>query len=139
MIHAPTPWGFSPLTGVQTSNMNISQTVKNYMVCHISTKTSRQVETIKSISDREYINLVGKNSHSILVQPLVLLGLTSMTTTDQHFLGLASYYIIFIKDFSKMASPIFSLLAKYYELTWSNPCQDAFELIKGKLTTAPIL
>ena len=66
MTHAPTPWGFSPLTGVQTSNMNISQTVKNYMACHISTETSRQVETIKIIIDPECINLVGQNSHAIL-------------------------------------------------------------------------
>ena len=66
MTHATTPWGFSPLTGVQNSNMNISQTVKNYMACHISTETYRQVETIKSIIDPEYINLVGQTSHSIL-------------------------------------------------------------------------
>ena len=66
MTHVPTPWGFSPLTGVQTSNMNISQTVKNYMAYHISTETSRQVETIKRIIDPEYINLVGQTSHSIL-------------------------------------------------------------------------
>ena len=57
MTHATTPWGFSPLTGLQTSNMNISQTVKNYVAFHISTETSRQVETIKSILDPEYINL----------------------------------------------------------------------------------
>ena len=66
MTHATTPWVFSPLTGVQTSNMNISQTVKNYVACHISTETSRQAETIKSILDPEYINLVGQNSHAIL-------------------------------------------------------------------------
>ena len=83
MTHAPTPWGFSPLTWVQTSNMNISQTVKNYMACHISTETYRQVENIKIIVDPEYINLVGKNCHAILDYPLVLLGLTSMTTANQ--------------------------------------------------------
>ena len=76
MTHATTPCSFSPLTGVQTLNMNISQTVKNYMACHISMETSRQVETIKSIIDLEYINLVSKNSHEILGYPLVLLGLT---------------------------------------------------------------
>ena len=53
MIHAPTPWGFSPLTGGTTSNMNIYQTVKNYVACHISTETSQQVETIKRILDLE--------------------------------------------------------------------------------------
>ena len=53
------------------------------MACHISTETSRQVETIKGIIDAEYINLVGKNSHAILGYPMVLLGLTSMTNVDQ--------------------------------------------------------
>ena len=66
MTHAPTPWGFIPLTGVQTSNMNISQTMKNYMACHISMETSRQVETIERIIDPKYINLVGQTYHSIL-------------------------------------------------------------------------
>ena len=66
MTHATTPWFFSPLIGVQTSNMNISQTVKNYVACHISTETSRQVETIKIIREIEYINLVPQNFHAIL-------------------------------------------------------------------------
>ena len=64
--------------------MNISQTVKSYMACHISTETSQQVETIKRIIDPEYINFIGQNSHAILGEPPVLLGLTSMTTADQH-------------------------------------------------------
>ena len=53
------------------------------MACHISTETSRQVETIKIIIDPEYINFLGQNSHAILGYPLVLLGLTSMTTANQ--------------------------------------------------------
>ena len=65
MTHATTPWVFSPLIGVQTSNMNISQTVKNYVSFHISTEKYRQVEKIKSIVDLEYINLVAQNSHAI--------------------------------------------------------------------------
>ena len=55
------------------------------------------------------------------------------------FLGLAGYYRRFIKDFSKMASSLFWLLAKYSKFIWSGPCQEAFELIKEKLTMAPIL
>ena len=53
------------------------------MACHISTETYQQVETIKRIIEPEYINLVGQNSHEILRYPLVLLGLTSMTTANQ--------------------------------------------------------
>ena len=55
------------------------------------------------------------------------------------FLGLAGYYRRFIKYFSKMASPLFGLLAKEFEFISSGPCQEAFELIKKQLTTAPIL
>ena len=38
-----------------------------------------------------------------------------------------------------MASPLFGLLAKDYEFIWSKHCQEALDILKGKLTTAPIL
>jgi len=55
------------------------------------------------------------------------------------FLGLSRYYRRFIKDFSKLASPLFGLLAKDVELLWSKSYQEALETLKDKLTTAPIL
>ena len=38
-----------------------------------------------------------------------------------------------------MASPFFGLLAKDYEFIWSKSCQEALDILKGKLTTTPIL
>ena len=38
-----------------------------------------------------------------------------------------------------MASPLFGLLAKDSEFIWSKSCQEALDILKGKLTTAPIL
>jgi len=55
------------------------------------------------------------------------------------FLGLARYYQRFIKDFSKLASPLFELLAKDSEFIWSKSCQEALDVLKDRLTTAPIL
>ena len=55
------------------------------------------------------------------------------------FLGLVGYYQRFVKDFSKLASPLFGLLAKDSYFTWSKSCQEALDILKGKLTTAPIL
>ena len=72
--------------------MNISQTTKNYVVFHISTETSQQVETIIKILDPEYINLVAQNSHAILGHPPVLLGFTSMTIVDQQNIATNAYY-----------------------------------------------
>lgn len=55
------------------------------------------------------------------------------------FLGLARYYRRFIKDFTKLASPLLGLLAKDYEFIWPKSCQEALDILKGKLTTALIV
>ena len=56
-----------------------------------------------------------------------------------NFLGLAGYYRRFIKDFSKIASPLFGLLGKDAEFIWTDNCQEALDALKGKLITTPIL
>ena len=55
------------------------------------------------------------------------------------FLGLTGYYRRFIKDFSKLASPLFGLLGKDVEFIWSENYQEALDTLKRKLVTAPIL
>eukprot|EP00253_Pinus_taeda_P018631 PITA_18631 len=55
------------------------------------------------------------------------------------FLGLAGYYCRFIKEFSKLASPLFGLLAKYVEFNWSDDYQKALNELKDKLVSAQIL
>eukprot|EP00253_Pinus_taeda_P013450 PITA_13450 len=55
------------------------------------------------------------------------------------FLGLAGYYRRFIKDFSKLASPLLGLLGKDVEFKWINDCQRALDELKFKLVSTPIL
>eukprot|EP00253_Pinus_taeda_P030311 PITA_30311 len=55
------------------------------------------------------------------------------------FLGLARYYRRFIKDFSKIASPLFGLLGKDVEFIWLENCQEALDTLKSKLVTTPTL
>eukprot|EP00253_Pinus_taeda_P002627 PITA_02627 len=57
----------------------------------------------------------------------------------QSFLGLAGYYRIFIKDFSKLASLLFGLLGKDVKFIWTETCQEALDTLKRKLVIAPIL
>ena len=57
----------------------------------------------------------------------------------QSFLGLAGYYRRFIKDFSKLAFPLFGILGKYVEFIWTDNCQEALDVLKDKLVSAPIL
>jgi hypothetical protein len=65
---------------------------------------------------------------------------TPKTQTDiRSFLGHAGYYRRFIKNFSKIASPLFVLLMKNAEFKWTNQCEEAFRTLKHKVSTAPIL
>ncbi|GJY84024.1 reverse transcriptase domain-containing protein [Tanacetum coccineum] len=77
--------------------------------------------------DKAKINLILK-----LSPPTNIKGVRS-------FLGHAGFYRRFIKDFSKIARPITKLLKKDTPFEFDDECQKAFELLKEKLTCAPII
>ena len=55
------------------------------------------------------------------------------------FLGTAGYYRKFVKNYSKVASPLNHLLQEEVPYDWDSDCQNAFETLKKHLTEAPIL
>ncbi|RDX62939.1 hypothetical protein CR513_58680, partial [Mucuna pruriens] len=55
------------------------------------------------------------------------------------FLGHAGFYRRFIKNFSKLALPLSKLLKKDVEFNFDQPCIEAFQELKSRLTSAPIL
>jgi hypothetical protein len=55
------------------------------------------------------------------------------------FLGLASYYRKFVKDFSAIATPLTQLLHKDLPYDWGQEQQTAFEQLKQCLISAPVL
>ena len=57
----------------------------------------------------------------------------------QSFLGMAGYYRRFIEGFSKLAKPMTALLEKNAKFVWTKQCQDSFEELKKRLTSAPVL
>ena len=59
--------------------------------------------------------------------------------TVRKFLGHAGFYRRFIKDFSKIAKPLYKLLEKDAKFVWEKECQESFEELKSHLTTAPIV
>ncbi|GKB30139.1 hypothetical protein Tco_0869540 [Tanacetum coccineum] len=60
-------------------------------------------------------------------------------TEIRQFLGLAGYYKRFIKGFSKIAKSMTKLTQKNVKFDWGEKEEAAFQLIKQKLCSAPIL
>ena len=84
------------------------------------------------------------SSQGIKVDPAkieVIVGLLSPKTQNKgrRFLVHAGYYRHFIEKFTKITTPLFKLLMKDIEFQWTESCQSAFEVLKAKLSVAPIL
>ncbi|KAM8865066.1 uncharacterized protein ACB058_006440 isoform 2-T2 [Synchiropus picturatus] len=57
----------------------------------------------------------------------------------RQIVGLASYYRCFVKNFASAAKPLHELTKKYAQFNWTTECQNAFDELKDKLSTAPVL
>ena len=55
------------------------------------------------------------------------------------FLGLAGCYRMFIEDFSRLAAPMTRLTRKEVKFVWDDSCEQAFQELKRRLTSTPIL
>ena len=77
--------------------------------------------------DRDKIEIIKK-----LPPPTSVKGVRS-------FLGHEGFYRRFIQDFSKVSKPLSNLLMQGISFEFNYPCMNAFELLKKKLTSAPIV
>ncbi|GKF19748.1 putative reverse transcriptase domain-containing protein, partial [Tanacetum coccineum] len=57
----------------------------------------------------------------------------------RQFLGLAGYYQRFIKGFLKVAKPMNKLTQEKVAFEWGDKQEEAFQTLKDKLCSAPIL
>ena len=55
------------------------------------------------------------------------------------FLGLVRYYRRFIEDFSQLDGPMTKLSRKEVKFMWDDLCKWAFQDLKRRLTSAPIM
>jgi len=63
---------------------------------------------------------------------------TSLTEV-RSFIGLASHYRRFVRDFYKIAAPLNSLMQKDKKFTWTEEARQWFEKLKSALTSPPVL
>ncbi|CAH8594109.1 unnamed protein product [Dicrocoelium dendriticum] len=65
---------------------------------------------------------------------------TPRTTEEvRQFLGLASYYRRFVRNFADIAGPLHRLTEKGRPFRWTPQCEQAFDALRQLLTTSPIL
>ena len=57
----------------------------------------------------------------------------------QQFLGLTSYYRHFIPAYAQIAQPLHALIRKGVLFWWTAECEAAFDTLRAKLLTAPVL
>nr|GEV28969.1 reverse transcriptase domain-containing protein [Tanacetum cinerariifolium] len=76
--------------------------------------------------DKAKVDVIAKLPHPTTVKGI------------QSFLGHASFYRRFIKDFSKIAKPMTRLLKKDTPFLFFKECVESFQILKRKLIEAPI-
>lgn len=57
----------------------------------------------------------------------------------RRFVGLASYYRRFIEHFADIAAPLHALTRANVKFSWSPDCEQAFCVLKQRLTSSPVL
>lgn len=57
----------------------------------------------------------------------------------RRFIGVASWYRRFVPDFARIIAPLTRLTRKDVKWTWEQPQQETFQVMKKRLTEAPIL
>ncbi|GKB84010.1 reverse transcriptase domain-containing protein [Tanacetum coccineum] len=105
--------------------------VLNWEKCHFMVKEGivlgHKISKSGIEVDRAKVDVIAKLPH-----PNSVKGVRS-------FLGHAGFYRRFIQDFSKIARPITHLIEKENPFIFSKECIEAFNILKKKLTEAPIL
>ena len=113
-------------------------------------QTLRQYQLYAKFSKCEFwLNRVGFLGHvvyadDIYVDPHKVKAVANWeqptTVTEvRSFLGLAGYYRRFIEGFSKIAGPLHCLTRKGVKFEWTDKCEESFQTLKEKLTSAPVL
>ncbi|GJY26033.1 hypothetical protein Tco_0400759 [Tanacetum coccineum] len=105
--------------------------VLNWEKCHFVVKEGivlgHKISRAGIEVDRAKIDVIAKLSY-----PTNVKGVRS-------FLGHAGFYQRFIKDFSMISKPMTQLLMKDAKFDFFDDCKKAFDILKQRLTVAPII
>ncbi|KAK8705535.1 hypothetical protein V6N13_049135 [Hibiscus sabdariffa] len=108
-----------------------SDLVLNWEKCHFmvteGTVLGHKISSKGIEVDKEKVEVI-----EYLPPPAIVKGIIS-------FLGHASFYRRFIKDFPKISKPLCTLLQQNQPFVFDKECENAFEELKRRLISAPIV
>lgn len=85
------------------------------------------------------INKSGLQVDPFKVEAILQIPTPQNITEVRRLIGMASWYRRFIPNFSIIIVPLTNLLHKSTKWNWNNECDDAFQKIKERLVSAPLL
>ena len=102
-----------------------------------------ELKLIRAQRELEYVGYLvsrhGLKMNHRVVESVQQLPAQKTAQETWRFLGLRSYYQKFIPSFARIARPLHQLTCKNAASVWMPECHNAFEELKRKPATAPVL
>jgi len=100
----------------------------------------------KCFFERDSIKYLGMiiSHNQVRMDPAKLAAIADWPTPQkvkdvQSFLGFGNFYRRFIQDFAHITKPLTTLTCKDHEWNWTPQCEAAFQELKRRFTTLPVL
>ena len=130
------------VTGATFQEMikNLSQVFERFQQAGLKLKPkkcrlfAREVEFLGHIVTPDGVHTDPKKTEAIQTWPQ-----PRCVKDVRSFLGLCSYYRRFIFQFAEIAKPLHKLTEKGQQFQWTGDCTKSFEVLKQKLSEAPLL
>jgi len=94
----------------------------------------KEIDFLRLVMEAEEIKIQEEKVAGVLEWPR-----SKMVKEVQKFLGLANYYRQFVKDFAKLAKPLYRLVRKDEKWNWGEKQEAVFKELKRVFTMRPVL
>lgn len=129
---------FSPDT--ETHAVHVRQVLQKLLENQLYVKAEKCDFHAATVSFLGYI----VTANQIQMDPAKVSAVADWPTLDsrrkvQQFLGFANFYRKFIRSFSSVAAPLHALTSSKVPFQWTPQAEKAFQCLKERFTTAPVL
>lgn len=104
----------------------------------LSSDKCRMMQT-KGIVLGHHVSFDGVQVNLEKIEVISHIPIPSLQKKVRSFLGHAGYYRRFIENFTRIATPLLKLLTKDVDFVWNVDCQQGFQVLKEKFSTAPVV